>query len=279
MLFLRTHNPTPMAHPGGYNQRMPKLMLAIAGIVVIGLLLWFVTSSKRESGGTEAQSAVDHGSDTSRAKPDGSMGGDAGTPGRTTAGKRPTDTSISEEGENGPQFPLVDEILADDRVSIKEAAARLLQIVNNKDLSILEREEALAHGLNLDFPAFMELVADPELPQPLAQRFFDEMLNHNEHRDLQVKTCVSLMDHENETMRQDAAEQLAFYIGLEERSDKPDELKQEAQAFLEDLAKRPPKQPEPVDPDADIPQTAPMTPQESQQKNDGETAGESAEEE
>lgn len=246
---------------------MSRLPLALAGIAVAALVIYIFIFAKRDGRTDQVDSAGEKGAEVSRStRPEGRLGTSDEASGRTNAGKRTTDSSISETGEDGPQFPLVDEILGNDKLSTGEAAARLLEIVNNADLSLLEREEALAHGLNLDLLQFERLVADPTLPQPLAQRFFDEMLNHNDDRALQVRTCVSLMDHEDPTMRQDAAEQLAFYIGLEERSDKPAELKQEAYAFLEELAKRPKS--EPADTDAAIPETAPINPLQSEEEDE-----------
>lgn len=257
-----------MIQISGNRQRLPKLMVAIAGIVVIATTAWWMMPAQRTETGPGEDAHQQNGAEISRARPDRGNGTNKGTPGRTTAGNRSKESAISEEDEEGPQFPLVDEILAQEGSSNEEAARRLLEIVENKDLSVMEREEALAHGLHLDFSRFVGLVADPHLPQPLAQRFFDEMLNYNEHRDMQVRACISLVDHEDEALREEAAEKLAFYIGLEEWAENPEVLKQEAHAFLEDLAKRPPPEPEPVDPDADIPETAPINPLEGEEESD-----------
>jgi hypothetical protein len=269
-----------MAKPITKHPRKSALPFVLAGTGMLGLVIWFaVSSDPREEIAAGADSPPSNGSDVSEWKPDHGNGGGTDRAGKTNAGKRAVESGGSEEGEDGPQFPLVDQILSDDGLSNEESASRLLEIAANKSLSVLEREEALSHGLNLDFPQFIGLVADPALPQPLAQRFFDEMLNYNDYRDLQVRACVSLVDHEDEGMREEAAQQLAFYIGLEEWADKPEELKQEARAYLEDLAKRPKPEPEPVDPDADIPETKPINPLEREEEDDGETGEASSEEE
>lgn len=263
-----------MARPGGNNQRSSKVPLVLAGFVVLGLIVWFATSAMRDEGGSGTDVSPRNDTKVLQSKSDRANEDILDEERPTTSGKRTKESRISEDDGEGPQFPLVDQILADDGLSNEAAAERLLEIVNDKGLTVLEREEALAHGLNLDFPQFVGVVADPQLPQPLAQRFFDEMLNYNQHRELQVRASVSLVDHEDETMREEAAEQLAFYIGMEEHADDPELLKEEAQAFLEDLAQRPVPEPEPVDPDADIPETAPINPLESGDEEEADDASE-----
>ena len=171
------------------------------------------------------------------------------------------------QAKEGRQFPVIDQILADPSVSVSEAVSQFLQIVSRADVSLAEREEALAHGLNLDFSQFVALVEDPHLPQPLARRFFDEMRNFNQRRDLQIRACISLVDHEDPALRQEAAEQLGFYIGLEEWVQQPEVLKQEARSFLEEWSSRPVQEPVAMDTDGDIPSTEAIPLHESDQES------------
>jgi hypothetical protein len=255
-----------MARTDGNHTSSRKSWLVLAGVLVTVIAVWLLVTGRSHISRLGEVSSIQNGLGKSQSRSDNPDGSATESPGITTSRKRPGDAAISEGGEDGLQFPLVDEILSDGEISNEVAAARLREIVGNKDLAALEREEALAHGLNLDFNQFIDLVADPQLPQPLARRFFDEMLNYNERRDLQVRSCISLIDHEDKALRGEAAEQLAFYIGLEEWADNPEVLKQEAYAFLDKLAKRVPSEPEPANPDADIPETAPINPLETDEE-------------
>lgn len=160
--------------------------------------------------------------------------------------------------EASQQFPLVDRVLADETLGVSESATELRLIVARLDASVLEREEALAHGLNLDFTRFTDLAADADLPQPLALRLFDYMLNQNQARNTQVRVCLDLMNHKSEEIRSEATEQLAFYVGFEELAEKPEVLRSEALAFLEDWTKNPPVDPEPEVITIGIPETGPI---------------------
>jgi hypothetical protein len=236
--------------------RFSKILILVG---VFGFAIWNIPGSSPDK-----QRAAVHPSDPQVSAGRGSTqtAGDdtdaAGNP-KTSSGRRGTSThSSSEEGEESPQFPHVNVVLEDDTLSVEDTAKRLLGIATDSSLSVLEREEALAHGLLLDFPRFADFAMDPHLPQPLALRFFDEMLNENDHRDIQVRACIALVDHDDEAIRQEAAEQLAFYIGLEEHAENPELLKREAYTYLEELARLPP-QPESKEDEGegDIPETAP----------------------
>lgn len=243
---------------------IPRIATALFLLVALCLVVWKLN----DKGGQQTSS----GGGSSPKVRDASSGvvsddqpGDPFSPGRT----RPRNArGTGNDTEEAPQFPMVDAILADSSLNEQEAAKRLLEIVNRPDTSLLEREEALAHGLNLEFSLFSGLVEDPKLPQPLALQVFDAMLNENQARDVQVKVCMALLNHEDEGLRNEAAEQLGFYIGFEELVDQPDVLKQEAAAFLEEWAKRPRPESEPVDPDADIPETQPIIPEDDQDETD-----------
>ena len=65
--------------------------------------------------------------------------------------------------QDARQFPQVQQILADASLSEHEAAEALFGIVQRSELPEAEREEALAHGLNLDFKRFGVLATDPLL--------------------------------------------------------------------------------------------------------------------
>lgn len=138
------------------------------------------------------------------------------------------------------EFPLVERILVDTNQSELEAAQALAQIARRNDVSVEERFEALAHGLNLDFKSFAGLADDASLPVELAQRYLDELRNQNQHLILQIEGCVALLGHSNKDIQSQASEQLAFLVEAESMAESPDELKVVASAKLQELRKNPP---------------------------------------
>lgn len=138
-----------------------------------------------------------------------------------------------------PQFPQVERLLLDQALSEEQAAAGLFEIAMNRELSLEERDEALAHGLNLDFGAFGAMAMDPTLPLPLTQRYFDELLNRNEAPQRQLEGYLGLMSHSEEEIRTQAAQQLAFVLEDEALAETPDELRRVANERLETLKLEP----------------------------------------
>jgi hypothetical protein len=140
------------------------------------------------------------------------------------------------------QFPLVEKILGDESISDAEAAVALAEIAGRTDLSVEERFEALAHGLNLDFKSFSQLSGDTNLPLELAQRYMDELLNFNEEPIVQMESSLGLMNHSNEEIQQQALQQLAFLVENEALVDQPIELERVALERIKMLRDQPPAQ-------------------------------------
>ncbi len=138
------------------------------------------------------------------------------------------------------EFPLVERIISDTTQSDVQAAEALVEIARRGDVSLEERFEALAHGLNLDFKSFSGLAAETNLPLELAQRFLDELLNRNQQPVLQIEGCLALLNHTDQCIRSQAMEQLAFLVEKESLVESPQELKTAALAKLEELRKNPP---------------------------------------
>lgn len=130
-------------------------------------------------------------------------------------------------------FPQVERVLGNQSIPVDQAAIVLRDISRRKDLPEAERLEAMKHGLNLNFKAFAEVVTDPELPLPMAQRYVDELMNHNEDRQGQTLGCLLLMNHRDEETRKKAQELLAFYLGKESLSEQPEELRKVAAEWME----------------------------------------------
>lgn len=149
-------------------------------------------------------------------------------------------------------FPLVERILSDTTIGDVEAAEGLAEIARRVDISLEERYEALAHGLNLDFKSFSNFVSDPDLPSELAQRYLDELLNQNKNPILQIEGCLALLGHSDQNMQSQAAEQLAFLVEKESLVESRDDLRKAAFERVEYLRKNPSTE-VPTDSPGDVP--------------------------
>ena len=159
---------------------------------------------------------------------------------------RRTRSSIRRDGTQQDlvpgQFPHVERILSDESISDSEAALSLAEIALRTDISVEERFEALAHGLNLDFRSFSKLSEDTNLPLELAQRYMDELLNFNEDPVVQLESSLGLMNHFDAEIQQQALRQLAFMVENEALVDHPIELERAALDRIKFLRENPPAQ-------------------------------------
>lgn len=157
---------------------------------------------------------------------------------------RSTDRKTGEVEDLVPgQFPMVERIVSDTTLTDIVAAERLAEIARRTDVSLEERYEALAHGLNLDFKSFENFASVPNLPLELAQRYLDELLNQNRNPILQIEGCVALLSHSDKGMQTQAADQLAFLLERESLVEFHDELRKAALERLEHLRRDPPIEP------------------------------------
>jgi hypothetical protein len=164
--------------------------------------------------------------------------------GEEPSGPRKTRSANRKAGEMEDlvpgQFPLVERIVSDATQTDSVAADRLAEIARRSDVSVEERYEALAHGLNLDFKSFSNFAMEPDLPLELAQRFFDELLNQNRNPISQIEGCVALLSHSDKGLQTQAADQLAFLVEKESLAESHDELRKAALERLDFLRKNPP---------------------------------------
>jgi hypothetical protein len=215
------------------NRNRIWLVLTVVALV-IALFMTLRNSGERVPGPSLSSVGTGGGSvKTDRGNPQSSADPDAGTAPRTT--RSSLNRTATTEEPAAPQFPQVERLLLDQSISEEQAAAGLFEIARNGELSLEERDEALAHGLNLDFGVFEALAMDPTLPLPLAQRYFDELLNRNEAPKKQIEGYLGFMGHGEEEIRTQAAEQLAFVLEDEDLAETPEELRKLAQQRLEVL--------------------------------------------
>lgn len=142
-----------------------------------------------------------------------------------------------EDDTDAPVYPRIEEILANDSLSESQAAVGLLGLVQNRELSVEERDEALAHGLNLDFKVFASLATDSSLPVNLAERMIDELANLNEVPQQQIEGYLGFMNYRDAEIRTQASEDLAFILEDEDLAESPEELRRMALERLEELKK------------------------------------------
>ena len=126
---------------------------------------------------------------------------------------------------NADDFPQVERILGDESLTEQQAAREFALMISRKELSLEERDEALAHGLNLDFSAFSALPLDSTLPTALAQRYCYELANRNDMPQQQLEGYLGLMNHPDQEISTQATLQLAFQLENDELAENPAELK------------------------------------------------------
>lgn len=123
-------------------------------------------------------------------------------------------------------------ILSNTALSFEESATRLLECTRREDLPMEARLDALDHAFNLDRWQAMTLCMERPLAKPIAERLLSGIHNLNESPQEQASACMHLMLHEDEEIREQAQELLAFLVSAEEHASDPEKLREAADAFL-----------------------------------------------
>lgn len=128
----------------------------------------------------------------------------------------------TEQPEN--TLPSVGDILAEPDEDYVRVAKKLSAIVLNPNAPIAEREEALAHALNLsagnEAEVLTPLVKDKNLPDSLAETVLSEALN----RPLAYQAdlyLVALAARKSPEMQKTIREHLAFLTGGDDKGENP----------------------------------------------------------
>lgn len=201
-----------------------KAILALAILLIAGGLgIWKLGMPGIGKGDTAGNNG---GPSTSSASAEGDA--EDGGPHSTKSNRTPRIGRTASENGEVKQFPLVQRILADESLSGKQAGAELAGIARRTDISEEERFEALAHACNLDFKSVLGLAEDTSLPVGLAQRFLDELANRNHFPKEQIVGCLSLMNHSDAEIRDQATQQLAFLLEAEALASSPEALRKAA---------------------------------------------------
>lgn len=160
----------------------------------------------------------------------------AGNPRPTRIRERNPSTSA----ETTDASAQVSRILADDNISVTDAAVMLHALAANPSLSVAVRLEALQHGLNLDMAPFARFAEAPDLPAELASEFLNAVINYNESPELQIQAYLDLINHPDPEVSESATEMLAFIVEDDQREASPATLVQMAKQKLAELRKAPP---------------------------------------
>jgi hypothetical protein len=148
----------------------------------------------------------------------------------------PQSLGMLAETQNGSAEALasseVEAILEQTDLSFEESATRLLDCVRREDLPMQVRLDALDHAFNLDRWQALTLCMEKPLAKPIAERLLSGIYNQGESPKDQVAAAMHLVLHEDEEIREQARELLAFLVSAEEHASDPEKLREAADAFL-----------------------------------------------
>lgn len=224
--------------PAGQSNR--RWLVAGAALLLVVLALIVFNSGNRETNSDSPM--VETGNKPEDPERRGARIDDRPTDGAEPVRSRSSNIRSEETEDEVPgMFPLVERILDDESISESGAAASFAEIAMRSDISLEERYEALAHGLNLDFPSFVDIPSDPALPVEMAQLYLDELLNYNQNPVIQIEGCVALLKHSDKEIQVQAREQLAFLVQDESLVDFPERLPAAAAERIKHLKEFPPE--------------------------------------
>lgn len=191
-------------------QNRRTLLVAAVGIVVVGLLAFWIIS--QQGGGAGAGGAGGSGGS-------GSTGsnGTSGTGGGQGGGK--VEIRIDPD-DSTPVYERIEAVLQDKSISDAVASERLLAIAADSTADSGERLESLEHGLllapdgSLSGP-LLEMMGDPDLPIEIADSLVDHL--HDSSSEVQVRGCLEMVRHSSPQIQTEAMRLLAFALGAEER--------------------------------------------------------------
>jgi hypothetical protein len=205
------------------NRKTAGLVAGAVGLAVIVGAYWWLESSTRPSDHTapdiETRTlAVDPRTPIVQTSPDSvevanSAPAEEGAGGATAAATEP-----------GPAGSSVGDILAEPDENYVRVAKKLSVIALNPRAPMVEREEALAHALNLsagnEAEVLTPLVKDPNLPDALAETILAEALNRplTYQADLYLEALAARKSPEMQTS---IREHLTFLTGGDDKGANP----------------------------------------------------------
>lgn len=132
--------------------------------------------------------------------------------------------SGNEEIKSYPTHEQIEFILADESITIDDAAVMLRKMADDPSLPVSDRLDALEHGLNLGFDAFANYGENPDLPTPLASYYLGEVMNQNATPKKQILAYLALLNHKDPEVVEESADMLAFMVEDDFDEANPEEL-------------------------------------------------------
>ena len=198
-------------------------LLAVLGLVVASGAFWWLNSATRPPASPDVSVGV-RSVQPAASSPSSTV---ASSGGNAVVGAEP----VSGEPVDGepaapaaPSKPTVGDILAEPDEDYVRVAKKLTAITLDPKAPMVEREEALAHALNLsagnEAEVLTPLVKDPNLPDELADTILSEALNRplSYQADLYL---TALSARKSPEMQAKIREHLTFLVGGEDKGANP----------------------------------------------------------
>ena len=209
--------------------RKSQFGAALAGLLALGVAWWWLESNTRPPASTSPAPAVPAvgGANISNQPP-------VIVP---PAGAAMVDSSASSSGEvdsvNASSAPSVGDILAEPDDDYVRVAKKLTAITLDARLPAAEREEALAHAINLsagnEAEVLTPLVENPSLPDEFAETILAEALNRPLSYQAELY-LAALAVRKNPEINAKIREHLAFLTSGEDMGSDPAKWKEPLKA-------------------------------------------------
>ena len=197
-------------------------LLAVLGLVVASGAFWWLNSATRPPASPDVPVGVRSVQPASTPSSTlASSGGNAVVSAEPVSGE-PVDAEPAAPA--APSKPTVGDILAEPDEDYVRVAKKLTAITLDPKAPMVEREEALAHALNLsagnEAEVLTPLVKDPNLPDELADTILSEALNRplSYQADLYL---IALSARKSPEMQAKIREHLTFLVGGEDKGPNP----------------------------------------------------------
>lgn len=203
--------------------RKTASVLAVLGLAVVAGAFWWLNTSTRPPAPPDVSTGV-HTARPADAASSSPLGVSEGN--KIVDAEPRADGLVDEEPVRAatPAKPTVGDILAEPDDDYVRVAKKLIVITLDPRASMAEREEALAHALNLsagnEAEVLTPLVKDANLPDELADTVLSEALNRplSYQADLYL---AALSARKSPEMQTKIREHLAFLVGDEDKGPNP----------------------------------------------------------
>jgi hypothetical protein len=206
--------------------RKTASVLAVLGLVVATVAFWRLDSSTRPPVSPDIAVGVHPGQPSAGASSSslGASAGDKVVDAEPMTNELPDGEPAAPAAPGASAKPTVGDILAEPDDDYVRVAKKLIAITLDPKAPMVEREEALAHALNLaagsEAEVLTPLVKNPNLPDELADTVLSEALNRplSYQADLYL---AALAVRKSPEMQTKIREHLTFLVGDEDKGPNP----------------------------------------------------------